>query len=188
MNKWLVFPSEKFNLCIFQERRKWKRAIPKGRGDEGEAEEVQIAGAAGAVAASALSVWEAAHGREYPAPVPHGQCKWEQKVIFIALFEICLLWSTIIWGEEQLHSSSLTLREENSPLSYVGRAPQAAAPRFWPVRACWNLASVSSTSQQPQSPTWFFITFPKKGGIFLLSLLSPALLSAPSSFIVHFCG
>lgn len=70
---------------------------------------MQIAGAAGAVAASALGVWEAAHGREHPAPIPHGQWlgvgwtwqglpatgNWEQKVIFLALFQMCLAWSSI---------------------------------------------------------------------------------------------
>lgn len=75
-----------------------------------------------------------ASGEAGPARGSQFAANWEQNVIFIALFQICLLWSTISWGEKQPY----TLGEKNSPLSCAGRAPQAAALQFWPVRACWN--------------------------------------------------
>jgi len=62
----------KQNLYIFQDRRKSESAIPKGRTDERETLETQIPGAAGEIAASAVSYGKAAHGRENPRFVPHG--------------------------------------------------------------------------------------------------------------------
>lgn len=174
MNKGLFFPpSEKLHLCIFQERRKWKRALPEGRGDEGEAEEVQIAGAAGAVAASALGVWGAAHGREHPAPVPHGQClrapchgqlgakcHWD-----------CIVSNLFVMEHHQLRrGAALQLFSHTKGEEFPTLLCRESSP---PVLICQGLlesvASVSTTSQQPESPTWFFITFPLKSEIFLLS-------------------
>lgn len=153
------FSQVRSNLCIFQERRKWKRAVPKGRGDGGEAEEMQSAGAAGAVAAWALGVGEAAHGREHPSPVPHGQCLRlglaGAKGHFLLHCFKYVCYGAPSAEERSSPTALLTLKEKNSPLFWAGRGAQAAAPSS-------DLASVSSPSQQPESPTWIFITFPKK--------------------------